>query len=266
VIYLAFALWLILLVLTAGGVYHLWSQMLRPQWINWALLPGTVVSELSFMFGCLITGGEVRRAKLVHVPGLSKTGTGRAKSGEPQAESTARIHALGPIEGVLPSLLACLAVLAVLCGALGRPVVVRFIGVGEVLPGVSLPRTLATSWAGLWDQVAGQVDLLRRMSETWGRLDWLDWRVPLFVYLSICLSVRLAPPNRPLRTKLLAAGLVAVVAAVIGLVTGGRASWVSRFWPVLTYTWTTLLFVLVVTLVVRGLVLLGVSVAGKPAR
>ena len=76
-IYATFTVWLFLVLFVGAGVYRLWSGMVRPAWVNWALLPGTVVSEMAYIFGCLITGGAIRRATLLDVPGVGRAGQGR---------------------------------------------------------------------------------------------------------------------------------------------------------------------------------------------
>ncbi len=262
-IYVAFTVWVVLSLFAAAGVYRLWSQLARPEWVNWALLPGTVVSEMSYMLGVLITGGEVRRARLIDLPKVS--GRKRRRSqGEPKSESVPRFRIVGPIDGVLVSIAACCAVIAIAAALLGRPVLVTFITDDGLLPTALLPKTLATNWGMFWDHMGGQVHLLRRMCETWGRVDWLNWRVPLFMYLSICLSVRLAPVNRPMRTTLLAAAMLAGVVAVVGAISSvSGGSLMDRIWPVLTYVWTMLLFLLAVTLLIKGAVSLVSALIGE---
>jgi len=79
---------------------------------------------------------------------------------------------------------------------------------------------------------------------------------PLFVYLSACLSVRLAPTTRPVRPTLAAAVLLAAVIAGIGAISGGLRHLINDIWPLLTYIYATLLFLLAVSGLVKGLVAL----------
>ena len=76
-IYAAFSVYLLGILFTAMGVYRLWAGIVKPGRVNWALLPGTVVAEMAYIFGSLITGGEIRRAKLMDA---GKGGPGRGKS------------------------------------------------------------------------------------------------------------------------------------------------------------------------------------------
>ena len=59
-VYVEFTVWLLLIVFCSIAVYRLWTGMVRPAWVNWVLLPGTVVSEMAYIFGCLITGRQTQ--------------------------------------------------------------------------------------------------------------------------------------------------------------------------------------------------------------
>jgi hypothetical protein len=259
VIYAALTFWLMLLILVGIGVYRLWAGLGRPAWVNWALLPGTVVSEMGYIFGCLITGGEVRRAKLMAQSGDS------ADDGEPTAELSGGLKYIGPILAALVAIIACVVAVIGAHKLLGGPVVGQFVTGDGLLSLAALPKELPTSWDLFWDQISRQVTLLRRMCETWSGLDWLDWRVPLFVYVSLCLAVRLSPTGRPVRPTLAAAALIAAVIAAVGLIWPGLSSIVQDVWPLLTYLWASLLLVLVITGLALGLAYLIRIIAGKQA-
>ena len=116
-----------------------------------------------------------------------------------------------------------------------------------------LPREIPTSANAFWDQAVIHVHLLRAMGRTWLNVRWIDWRVPLFVYLTLCLSIRLAPVRRSLRATLAAIVATAAIIALLGL-------W-SKFdqlmldlWPLVTYVWASLMLLLVLSLIVRGTV------------
>jgi len=260
VIYAAFTLWLLLILFMGVGIYRLWGKLVKPAWVNWALLPGTVVSEMAYIFGCLITGGEIRRAKLMPD---APTGQGAA-DGEPTTEATGGVKYVGPLVAALLSIAAAAAAILVVHALLGEPVMTEFSGGGGMLSTAALPKELPTSWDALWRQVGGQVHLLRRMCETWGEVDWLNWRVPLFVYLSFCLAIRLFPVSRPMRATLAVVVAIAVVIALVGLIWRRFAALMANdLWPLLTYVWAALLFGLVVTLLLRGVVALVGVLTGK---
>jgi len=255
VIYAALAVWLLGILFMAVGTYRLWARMIRPQYVSWALLPGTLVAEMAYIFGCLVTGGEIRRAKIVPEAGSRKSGG----DSEPATEATARLKVLGPIVASLLAVVACAAAILIVHALLGEPVLTQFVS----LPSASLPKTLPTSWGAFWDQLGGQLTLLRRVCETWTELQWSNWRVPLFVYLAVCLSVRLAPVRRDLRATLAAVVAVAILIALLGLVWKRFDSLVQDVWPLVTYVWSLLLFLLVLTLLISAVAALVRVLSGK---
>ncbi len=247
-------MWLLLIVFLGLGVHRLLSQMLRPAGINWALLPGTVVSEVAYIFGCLITGGEIRRARIMPTSPDSKL----AGEAEPITESAAKLKVIGPVVAALIAMVACAGAIVAASSLLGGPVMDEFSVEGEFLP-----KSLPTSWHLLWVQIDRQVGLLRQTCQALARLDWLDWRVPLFAYLGVCLSVRLAPVRRDLRATLAAAVVIAGVIAIIGWISSRFAGLMEDVWPLLAYVYATLLLLLIAALLVRGLVLLLQVLVGK---
>jgi hypothetical protein len=255
-IYLTLTVWLLLILLTGLGVYRLWAGMLKPSVVAWVLIPGTLVCEMAYILGCLVTGGEVRRARII------PSGEGREQA-DPATEDTPRLRVLGPIVASLLSLVAGIAGILVVRWLLGSPVLEEFMLAGGVFDMPAVPRELPGSWDGLWALVSSQVKLLRHTTEFWAELEWSDWRVPLFVYLSICLTVRLAPAGRDLRWTLVSAALLAVLIAVAGLVSDRFEGLVHEIWPLVTYLWGTLLFLLTATALIRGLLALGRVLSGK---
>ncbi|OPX22527.1 MAG: hypothetical protein B1H04_04855 [Planctomycetales bacterium 4484_123] len=248
-IYAALAVYLLGILFMAMGVYRLWAGMVNPRWVGWALLPGTVVSEMAYIFGCLITGGEIHRARLMG-PARAGQGNKAAKAGaEPTTEATPRIPHLGPVIEAFAAIVACGAAILAAHALLGGPVIDRFGIVSD-----QLHRALPTSTAGFWQQVHRQVHLVRHMGRTLLALDWLDWRVPVFVYLAACLSIRLAPVHRPVRASLAAVVALAGIIALVGLAWWRFSGLVGRIWPLVSYVWASLLFLLALSLIIRGCV------------
>lgn len=256
-VYVEFVIWLLLIVCCGVGVYRLWTQMVRPAWVGWLLLPATLVSEMGYIFGCLITGGEVRRAKLL--PAGKEGG-----SGEPTAEAAPRWKRIGPVVAALVAILACGGAIALADWLLGEPVMSQFDFAGRLADPAEQSAGPGL-WQAFWQRMDNQVRLLRGMCEALVRLDWLDWRVPLFVYLSVCLSVRLTPVRRELRATLAAAGVLAVGIVLVGAASTRFGQILGLVRPILTYVWGILLLLLVGSLVVRGLLGLLRVLSGKAA-
>jgi hypothetical protein len=257
-IYAAFTLWLLLVMFAGVGVYRLWTTIVRPAWVHWALLPGTVVSEMAYIFGCLITGGEVRRARLIELPGRR----GKRDSAEPTTDAAPGLKVIGPILASLLAVIACVAGILLARRLLGPSVIEAFTIRRGLIAG-GLPKALPGSWDEFWRQSHDQLLMLRQMCETLGSKAWLDWRGVLFVYLAACLSVRLSPVTRPMRPTLAAVVVIAVLIAVVGLIWKRFDNLVNDIWPLLTYIWASLLFLLVVTLLIRGIAGLAGILTGR---
>lgn len=257
-LYAAFVLWLLLIVFLGTGVYRLWAGITRPAWVNWALLPGTLVAEMAYIFGCLITGGEIRHARLMP----ADSSKGAAADGEPATDASPRLKVLGPIVASLLALAACAAAILAANALLGEAVLDQFNRHG----GSILPKALPTGWDAFWKQLSGQVALLKATCETLPDLDWLDWRVPLFAYLALCLSVRLGPVRRDLRATLAAAIVVAGVIAIIAAMSKKFSSLMEDLWPLLGYIYATLLLALLASLVIKGIIALAGVLRGGEKR
>lgn len=267
-IYAAFSVYLFGILFAGMGIYRLWAGMLKPRWVGWALLPGTVVSEMAYIFGCLITGGEVRRAKLMDGRNGSSRRRSRKSSAEDEAEPTTetapKFRFIGPVVAAFVCIVACGAGIVIAHTLLGEPVIEEFVRGGGLLRTAALPKSLPKSADVFWGQVEDHVRLLRRMSATWTEVDWLDWRVPVFVYLTVCLSIRLGPVRRSLRSTLVAVVALAGIIALLGV------AW-ERFddlmkgdlWSLVTYIWSLVMFLLCVTLIIRGAVALALALAEK---
>ena len=256
-IYAAFAVWLFLALFVGAGIFRLWTSLLPPRWVNIALLPGTAVSELAYIFGCLITGGEVRRAKLMDGGGGGGKGKSKGEGGDggPTSDASPGLKGLGLVLASLLAIAACGAGILLVHSLLGEPVMQEF--------NARLLQDVPTDWSDFWSHLDQQVSLVRATAETYGDLSWLDWRVPLFVYLALCLSIQLAPVRRPMRPTLAAVVLIAALIALIGVLSSRFRGLIDDVWPLLTYVWSSLLLVLSVTLVVRGIVGLVNILRGK---
>ncbi len=264
-IYAAFSVWLVLIILMGAGVYRLWAGLIQGGWVNWALLPGTVVSEMAYIFGCLITGGEIRRARLMP-HGRDSAGRKTGGDGSPAAEATPRLKVLGPIIAALIAIVAVIGAIIAAHSLLGEPVIREFILPDILSPMQAMPRELPQSWDGLWEQIGAQTQMLKHICETWRDVDWSNWRVPLFVYLSMCLAVRLAPVGRDMRATLAAVVVIAAMVALIGAIWEKFSGLMDDIWPLLTYIYALLLFLLMATLVIYGCVGLFRVLSGKKAQ
>jgi hypothetical protein len=214
------------------------------------------VSEMAYIFGCLITGGEIRRAKL-----MPDEAGGKAAANETGTEAAPKLKILGPIIASLIAIVACGAAVWVSYRVWGKDVIKTF--QAGSWSAIELPQKFPPTWDAFWDQMDGQLKMLRKMFETWGDLHWTRWQVPLFVYLVTCLSIRLAPVGRPIRSVLVAVIVIAAGIFITGAINDKfKDVLTDDVWPLLTYVWATLLMLLVATLVLHGIVALVRGLAG----
>jgi hypothetical protein len=244
------------------GVFTLLAKLTKPVVATCLLLPGTIVSELAYILGCLITGGEIRRSKIMPE---SKGSDG----GQPTTEAQSKLGFFGPLVASMFAIVACGAAILAVNHYMGKSVIDQFAmrSDGMLPPKGSFTEKAPSSTAAavnyFWKLVHAQVDLLKRSTDVLGELKWKNWKVPLFVYLSLCLGVRLSVATRPVRPTLAAVVLIAVTIAIIGALWDKFSDLMNEVWPLLSYVWGLLLLTLVVTLLLSGLVALIRALAGK---
>ncbi|HEY3243341.1 MAG TPA: hypothetical protein VGM03_08320 [Phycisphaerae bacterium] len=245
-LYAALTFWLLITVLTAWGVHALWSGMCKPRVVNSVLLPGTLVAQLGHVLGLLVTGATVSNTALV----------ADDESGAPQHTTDAkpRIPILGPvIIGMLP-LLACAAAMLVVAHWLGGSLALSG---GSIAPAArvhSVARSLPTSLPAFWQMLRDHVTVVEELVAGVTSSDLTRWQAWVFVYLTICLTVRMAPFPGTLRGCLGAIVVLGLLAALGGALVPATAPWVARGWPVLNLAVATASFLLLASLLVRGLI------------
>lgn len=247
-LYAALTLWLLVIVFSAAGVHRLWSALIKPRVVNSILLPGTLVAQLGHVLGLLVTGNPVKNTKLM----------GDDESGEPRSDTPEqpRVPILGPIlVGLLP-LLACGACLYIVASYWGGTVLR---GMGAVGVETQVPRTLGQLWSLLRDSISLVESLVNAILQR----DLLNWVTVLFLYLAVCLTVRMAPFEGNRRGAIGAIVLTGGLVAILGSLWTGARDFVVSSWPILTFTVAMLLFLLLLSLVVAGVVGVIRILAGK---
>ena len=246
-LYAAATMWLMLIVLLAWGVHHLWSGVAKPKVVNSILLPGTLVAQLGHVFGLLITGGTVNNMALMTDD----------ESGAPQtpADPKPRVPVIGPILVALLPMVALGCAIYAAVSWIGAPIMRHM----PIEPYV--PPELPASVAAFWGQLRNLITLCERTVEAIRQVQLLEWRNGLFIYLLICMSVRMAPLPGNLRGHLGAVLLTGVLAAVLGSVFPSVPQSLAGSWPVVTLTVATLMLLLMASLLIRGLIGLGQMLA-----
>jgi hypothetical protein len=238
-LYAALTLWLLVIVFSAWGVHRLWSRMIKPRAVNTVLLPGTLVAQLGHVLGLLITGNSVRNTSLM----------GDDEEGEPTTDSPdkQRIPIVGPVlVGLLP-LVACAACLYLAARTLGRGVLIAE-------PSAQVPQVLPLTMAGIWDLLRTSITVSQNMLDAILASDLLNWANVLFLYLAVCLTVRMTPFEGNRRGAIAAIFLSGLVIGLVASLVSAVQGAVLSSWPILSFAVGMLLFLLLVSLLVSGVV------------
>ena len=236
-VYIALTFWLLVIVLTAWGVHRLWSGMIKPKLLNTILLPGTLIAQLGHVLGLLITGATVSNTTLYK----------NDESGDPETtiDPKPRVPLVGPVIIAMLPLRACAVAIFFVARHLGRPILLNLTtgSVGPILP---------TTIAGTWQMLRDQITLVESIVAATSVADLANWRTWLFIYLLICLTVRIAPFPGNLRGSLAAIMILGIGAAMVSSLFDMADPRVQSGWAVLSLTVAALLFLLMASLVVRG--------------
>lgn len=238
-LYVAMTFWLLVTVLVAWGVHYLWSGMIQAKVFNALLLPGTLVAQIGHVVGTLITGGTISNTTLFK--------DDEAGSPETTPDPSPRIPFVGPvIIGMLP-LVACGAGIYLLSQHyVGRVVpALRVHAVGPVLP---------TTIDGFWQMLRDQVSLMEAFVGSATAADFSNIHTWVFLYLLICLAVRIAPFPGNLRGSLGAILVLGLLAALLTSLFDVSDPRVRQAWSVLNLTFAALVFLLCLSLMIRGMV------------
>lgn len=246
--YAAITFWLLVVVFSALGVHRLWSSMVQPKVVNSLLLPGTLVAQLGHILGLLLTGGTVNNTALIKDD----------DSGAPQtpAETESRLPVVGAIIVALLPLAGCAAAIYWVSGYFGGAILA---GMKQSAPAkLELPTTLTLGF----EVARGSISLVERLVDAIRASDYGDWRTWLFLYLAVCLTVRMAPLTGNLRGSIGAILLTGLLAFLISRVAEPATGWLDTAWPLIVFSVAVLLLLLMVSLLIKGAVLLVKTVHG----
>ncbi|UCG17538.1 MAG: hypothetical protein JSV19_05795 [Phycisphaerales bacterium] len=236
-LYVAMTFWLLVIVFLAWGVHQLWSGMIKPRTVNSILLPGTLVAQLGHVLGLLVTGATVSNTTLYKDD----------DSGEPETTRDAkpRIPVVGPvIIGLLP-LLACATAIFFVARYLGDPMV-------DQMTQKSVATALPSTVAGMWDTLRDQVTLAEHALNAALEADTTSWQAWLFMYLLICLTVRMAPFPGTMRGSLGAILLLGLGAWILGMIASSIRDTIIGGWRIMSLSVAALSFLLLASLTIRG--------------
>jgi hypothetical protein len=241
--YAAMTLWLLIAVFTALGVHRLWCSIVKPKIVNWILLPGTLVAQLGHILGLLVTGGTVNSTSLVKDD----------ESGEPQTapEPESRLPVLGAVIIALLPLVGCAAAIFWVSRYFGIPILTAMDD--RAVHRLALPTTVAA----FFDTARGAISLVEQLVDAVWAGNYREWHTWLFLYLVICLTVRMAPFTGNLRGSIGAILLTGLMTFLIGHMTHSTEAILGSVWPLVVFSVAVLLLLLMLSLMVKAAVMLG---------
>lgn len=240
--YAQMTFWLLVIVFTALGVHRLWSSLLQPKVVNSVLLPGTLVAQLGHVLGLLVTGGTVNNTTLIKDDESCEPETGD--------DTKSKVPLVGTVIIALLPMLGC---------AVAIYWVSRYLG-SSILSGMetaSLSKlALPTSLGLFFGMLRQSVNLIEQLVDVVRRHNLTDWHNLLFLYLAICLTVRMAPLTGNIRGALGAILLTGLLAFLAGQIMKSANGSMDSAWPLITFSVAVLLVLLIVSLLVKGAVCL----------
>lgn len=236
----AMTFWLFVIVFCALGVHRLWSSLLEPKIVNSILLPGTLVAQLGHIVGLLVTGGTVNNTTLVKDDdsGAPQTGT----------DPKTRVPVIGSIIIALLPMAGCAIAIYWTAAYFGTQFIeaMKSSQFNQMVLPTGLPEFFLTLRGGL--------HLVEHLLNVVWASNLREWQTALFLYLVICLTIRMAPLTGNLRGSLGAIALFGVIAFVFVQLTKPEGGVFTSAWPLVIFCVAVLLFLLIFSLLVRGAV------------
>jgi hypothetical protein len=192
------------------------------------------------VLGLLLTGNEVRQVSLM----------GSDESGEPEVAmpERTRVPVIEPVLiGMLP-LIACGASLYFAARQWGG------VFIQNLSPDSGLAQSLPTSVGGFFGTLRAMITLAEQMLSAIVSTNLLHWRNALFLYLAICLTVRMAPINGNHRGAIGATLLAGLLIALISSLIGTPEKLVANSWPILGFAVGMLMLLMLASLVASGVI------------
>lgn len=237
-IYAAASIWLLIAVLMAWGIYHLWAAMVRPRTLDILIFPGTAIAYVGRIVALLVTGAKVN-PKAVAPPDKKEPRPFDGNLYEPN------LPFFGPIlTGFIPFVFILVAMFITLT-RFGQPVLES---VREAQVPAEVPDTLSV----FWNQLRGLITLGESTLDGLRRSEAVQWRVLLLAYLLVSFAVRLSPFKGNAAGLLGAIVIAGGTTALVGTLTTRPAELIQFAWPLFCVTLGVLVLLLIGTLAARG--------------
>lgn len=241
-IYLAATAWLLLIALLAWAVRALWLGVVQSRVLNLVLLPGTLVAQIGYIVGLLITGAG--------------SGTVSVLGDEPEPDEKEAEKPAGPHTSVIGAVIIGFLTIAAV-GATMQVVLYSFGGArSDHISAEHLALQVPDTLPAFWEQVRQLVTLTEETLEAFRNADAGRWADIVFIYLMVCLAVRMAPVPGNIWGHFGAIVAQGAVLALVGTVIESLAGFVSLFWPLLALVTGLLLLLLLFSALARGCIVL----------
>lgn len=215
-IYIALAVWLILIIFLSFGIKVLWSRYAKEKALNVFLYPGIIVHECSHAVMCLVTGATITEFNLLRLEGAE------IKYERP------KVPIFGDFLIVFAPIAGCAAVLIAISFLLNDPVDV----------GTALPKDIKFTPEGFFVFSKDTLDAIKvTLFGLWSEADFLDPRWTGFMIATIVFTVSMAPQRNDLKYLIPGIAILALATFFAGKYVGFFGEWwldkrLDVFWGV----------------------------------
>lgn len=248
-LYAAMVFWLSVSVFVAYAIYQIWAGLLKPKVLNFVLFPGTVVAQAAHVLGLLLAGGTLNNVAL-----FRKDEKGRPTK---RQDIETRIPVFGPIVVAALPIVACAFSIFMVVDTIGADVML-------MLQPESTVSALPMTFGSVWELLRGSITLVEQITREFLNIDFNQWRTWLFMYLLVCLTVRLAPLPGMQRASIGAVVVLGIAAALIIVSMQMPEERVQSMWKIANLSVGTLFALLGVSLVARWSVSFYKTLSNKP--
>ena len=246
---IAFAIWLLILLIAGFTIYRVWAQVLGPSFTDILLLPGTLLAEITYSIACLVCGRPAAAGL------ISDSRDYRAPMQVPTGKY-----------GFYVSMFAALLTISVMLVAygkttqqFGKPVIMKATlqspadycqqtgAMLNIAPG-SLPDKFPRSLADLKDLGIFQIALMKRIAKAWFSQSWKNWRTWVYFYLSVSFLLRLTMVRHDGRATFAVNLAIALIIILGQRITGSFAGkLMCEPYALLTFMWGMMLYLILFT-------------------
>ena len=126
-----------------------------------------------------------------------------------------------------------------------------------------IPQTLPAGRGEFWTLLRESVSVTEALLDSVLASNLGQWPVWAFIYLTICLTVRMGPLPDTARGAVGAILILGPLAALVGTTSDLGRNFIQNGWPILSFSTAALFFLMLFTLLVRAAVGFARILSGK---